>query len=243
MKKISYWAKHNPKTARWIIVLGHLLVVCCGISLGFLLPLFDWEIPRFTIVAIAGIAAITFILYPQKGSRKNIFQHTYRRQKVGDFSLVFSSFLMIALGISHVLLSPVPISNYQETPPKAIFIVQKTTPLKDVASRKSISTKFKETVQDLKRQIKYEWKEMSAEMRKDDAQNIGLKIFLTIGIVAIALVLTYFLALLSCHLNCTGFPVLAVIVLALGLLGIILLGIVAIKNIWKKESNLKLKDT
>ena len=236
MKKLSYWAKAHPVSARIIIAICHVLVIPNAICLGILLFLFDCGDTRWLLVIIANLFFILFILYPDKLSNSGVFRYSYARQKFHDFGLVVCGSLVLALGVNNFFTQGHNDRSFAQQP-KAEFIVYQTQN-KDHEKEKP---RIKQRLKQLKKQIRQEVHIIKKTLKKQDrnGQSTAVKILLTLLTVAVALFLGYVVAALGCSLACSGADALALVVWLLGWGGIIWLGVIVIKRIWAKHGNPK----
>lgn len=235
MKKLSKWAKINPNLSRSIIAFSHLLVVINAVCFGTLLFIFNWGESKWLLAVVANLFFISYIFYPKKSKEKNQLRPSYIRQKAHDFSLVIFYSVVIAFGVNNFLIQ----NNYDHNlvrQPTAKFIVHKPKSENPTTIRKNLKSKVKGKIKKLRKQIKYELRELKNELKKQNDKGgvIALKILLTLLTIGVALLLGYLIAALACNLSCSGEEGLAWVVLILGWGGIIWLGIIAIKNIFRK---------
>lgn len=237
MKKLSYWAKNNPKAARILIAIGHLLTVLNALFAGALLIVFNFGYSGWFLVIIANVFFISYFLYPKKGVARGLFRHSYIRQKSHDFILVFSYSLVIVLGVNNFFTQTHYNSSHNYghnlAQPTAKFIVHKTFSKKET---KSLKSELKTRVQNLRKEIRTELRALKKELKRqnDEGGQQGLKALLILLTIGLAIIFAYLISALSCSLLCSGNEGLAAAVLVLGWGGILWLGILAIKNILKK---------
>lgn len=229
MKKISAWAMRHPAKARlWMIVIKVLLffeALYMGNELA------EWGIHFsddhfYFILFLFGFALLT---YPNTKNKKIYFEYQYyARKKVNDFVIALSSFMVLIVTFNTNFLSPL----YKTAEASSIITnspgIDGTNPAKK--SRKFAAKERRQW----KANFKKLWKQWKAAMSKNaDGKNKGWKLALAI---TLGIVLTALLALLACAIACNGQEVLAAIILALGLAGVIW-GLVAwIKSIYRKRS-------
>lgn len=235
MKELSKWAKINPKSSRIIIAFSHLLVVINAVCFGILLFICNWGESKWLLAVIANLFFISYIFYPEKNEKKNQYIPSYVRQKVHDFSLVIFYSVVITFGVNNFLMQNNNDNNLVRQP-TAEFIVYKPKSENQTSDRKKPKFEVKENNKELRKQIKDEFQELKIELKRQNDKGgvIGLKILLTLLTIGVALLLVYLIAALSCSLSCSGQEGLAFVVLILGWGGIIWLGIIAIKNIFRK---------
>ncbi len=239
IKKLSIWAKNNPKLARIIIALSHILVVLNSICLGILIFFYDWGESKWLFSILINIFFLAYFLYPSKKGKKTILQYSYFRQKSLDFTLVITYSFVLALGVNNFLSSPNMDINLprQGVDVKAEFIVNKTYPKKEKVTKRNLRKELKLKIKRSKREIKREFRALKKEFKQNNSssKDKGLKIGLSLLVLLAALVLAYLIAALACNLSCSGQESLAGVVAIGGALVIIGLSILAFKEIWKKK--------
>ena len=241
IKKLSKWAKLNPKLARIIITISHVLVYVNAICLGLLLFIFDWGESRWLLVIVANLFFISYIFYPKKSKKENKkncsylqYNRQYIRQKAHDFSLVIFYAIVISLGVNNFLIQPNH-SNNMVQQPTAKFIVHKPKLENHTTNRKQIKSEFKRKFKKLRKQIKKELRALKKELKKknDKAGMTLVKFLLFLLTIGVAISLGFLILVLSCNISCSGQEGLAFVVLLLGWAGIIWLGVITIKKIFK----------
>lgn len=232
MKKISYWGRQNPWTARIIIVIGHVILLVSAVYMGLLSASYEWMIKPWQIMSLVVILLLAMIAYPVKGIRKGPFKHTYHRQKFIDGSLVMCSFLLIA-GTSNRYAN-LPAAIPQEVNPLSEFMVNKPPSMekKKIPTAKDFNRALKKLRKQARKTLRMEKKRMQANRSSDSTTgNIVLTILLAVGVF----ILWILILSLSCNLSCSGNEGMAWIVFIGGTGGLVLLSILAIKSIWKRR--------
>jgi hypothetical protein len=235
MRKLSKWAKINPKSSRIIIGFSHLLVVINAFCLGVILFVFDYGESKWSSIIIANLFFISYLLYPRKDIKNERFRYSYTRQKILDFSLVIFYSVVIAFGVNSFLIQ----NNYDYNlyrQPTAEFTVIKPKSKNQTTTRKNLKSEVEVKIKKLRKQIKHELRGLKKELKRENDKGgvVALKILLTLLTIGVALLLGYLIAGLACSLACSGQGGLAWVVLVLGWGGMIWLGIIAIKNILSK---------
>jgi len=241
MKKISLWAKQNKKTARFALVLLHLLLIFSGIAMGLLIycPVAG---PLFWGFILTGLVyGVAFCNYPTvpRDSRLGSAAQTYRFQKICDFTLAISACLMIGICSSqffscgtatwpNTVVNQVIASKGKK--PTAEQILQSM----DHRSRKDLSGQEKRI---LKREFILQIGAYAKAKMKGDNQLAAKIALVTLTIVA-AVGLAYLIAGLSCSLSCSGAQGLAVVVLLLGTIGVVFGTILLVRAILRMSKNL-----
>ena len=235
MKKLSFWAKANPKQSRVMIALAHVFTGVNALVLGGLFYFGDFDVSRWPLLIFANIFFFFFFLYPLKEQASGLFRNSYLKRKTLDFLLVFSAGMTLAFGVNHFLSVSEPLLQLPEG--KAKLIVHKTIPEKELKSDFSVKKELRQKSRQLRQNIKAEIKELKREFKKqhnEDGRDNLIKALLIILTITVAVTLGFLVAALSCNLSCSGYEGLAVVTLILGWGGIVWLGIIAIKNILRK---------
>jgi hypothetical protein len=236
MKQLSFWAKDNPRLARTIIVFSHIFIVLNALFLGFFTYATDIKLSYGVLIILATTFLLAYILYPIKRKESGLFKYSYLRQKSTDFLLVITYSLIITFGFNHFAFSP----DYsrESAQPKALLIVHKVTP--DAKPDKKEKRELRKTMKELRKNIKTEIRALKKEFKEkgNNEMHVGLKILLALLTVGVAIFLGYVVAALACSLSCSGNEGLALATLILGWGGIIFLGVIAIKEIFKNRSSI-----
>lgn len=227
MKSISYWAKHNPRKARIIIALSHIVLILIACWVGFKIFLYDFKLPAFLLYLFVLMFFVAAAFYPPV-KKKN-----YLRQKISDFTLAASTFCMIVCLANNQSVSTtifnttIASSNSSVTaakePPTAEQILE-SLKFRD----KSTLTKAEKRIlkKEFKEQLKiYTKAKITGDKQK--ASDTGLIILA----IMVALGLFTLLATLSCSLSCNGAEGAAIVVALLGTAAIILGLVLVIKRI------------
>ena len=235
MKKLSKWAKANPKSARIIIVCAHLFGGINACLLGLLLFVFDWEVSSWALVIMANLFFLAYLFYPKKNQKGILFKSAYTRRKTHDFSLVICAAVVLAFGGNQFLAS----DDFNDNPTAeatAEFMTYRTYSegLTSKSGKQNLTNRAR--LKTMRKQIKQEFRTLKKEFKKQKEQGdqTGLKILLIVLTVAVILFLGYVIAGLSCSLSCSGQGGLATVVLLLGWAGLVWLGIFTIKTILRK---------
>lgn len=207
--KISHWAKKNRRKSIGLIVVIKIILGTIGFYAGK--EMFDSGllISSTTTHSLVSIMALTAITYPRKNTRFSFLKHSYLRQKMHDIALSLCGVLLMAsIGnqTANTFKGPTSISFKN-----------------GIQNSSSPSKEFEESEITIV-QIK------PAKTRV--AANVFITLLLTIAVVFLALAL----AMLVCNLSCSGQEVLATIVAIAGPIVLITLFILALKAIWKKDT-------
>ncbi len=220
MKKLSKWAQRHPIAARLIIAISRLLIIANGLLAGLLLFFNDWEHASYTLCLLIISFSLLFIFYPKRRHKSGPFKYSYRSQKTHDFGLVIFSFLMLSVGTNNWLAKN--ISNTTSATPIATFIVHK--------QKKPSKRQFKKQLRKELRALKKVFKK-----RKNKKGTVLMRVLLTLLLIGLAVGLGLSIAVFSCNLSCSGQDGLAVLVAIVGFGGIIILSVLAIRNLWSKK--------
>ena len=209
MKKISRWASRHKWPARLLIVISFIFLNCLGLFLGNALTVSQFTIPSLWIYATAFIFITGFITYPsrkQKGSYKNF----YKSQKISDFVLVSTTFLLVIGFGNHYHLqknqSPFQFAYANATELTAINKSSSRESSIIPKKKKSLIKTWKSKLKENIRKIKKEYKDASP----------GERTALIILSIIVALGLLFLVLSISCSLSCAGSDGAALVV---GLLG------------------------
>lgn len=238
MKQLSAWAKINPYSTRFIIVIIHILLFNLGIYTGISLYNLGVMFPLSTLYGLTICFIILAFLYPVGKQWANKLQKKdyYVVRKSFDFLVATCSFVMVVLVANNSLNS-----YYGETVNASLYEkeVDKTKNPNAQEILASLSHRDKSSLTMSERRIlKKEFKRLlplyvKAKLRKDDdtAGKIALTLLAIIGAVG----LLYLVAALACNLSCTGSEGAAILVSLLGLIGVIFLLIIVIRKIYNKK--------
>lgn len=234
MKNLSQWAMYNPVKARIILAFAHIFGAINAIVLGLLLYDSELGYSPWMMLAMANLFFLAFFFYPRFKADKGWFRYTYVRQKVHDFTLVFSAILAIGLMVNNFLSLESP--RVMSETGNAKLIVNNGDLNPETKVKKGFRAELRSKAKQIRKNIKSEWKEFK-KVRKNNkgGANPGLvKALLIMLTIAVAVTLGLLVAALACNLSCSGYEGLALITLILGWGGIVWLGIIAIKNIVQK---------
>ena len=213
MKQISFWAKDHKFVSRILIIFGFFFLNITGLFLGDLLHSTDVRFsPLFCFIATVMFISGT-IFYPSKKNKKK-YADFYRRQKLADGVLIFSTFLLLIYFGNSVNENRIRISQ----PVYGISImpysraISSGSPVsihagKSSLSKKSVKKTFHKRIKDFRKRYKN-----STETEK----TILIVLCLLAGGAAIVLLMG-----LCCSLACSGAEGLALVVGIVGGAGII----------------------
>ena len=243
MKQLSIWAKRNPRKARFIIIVSHLLILLLAWFTGSELSGLSDTLPVYLKIVFVLVFIIAAFSYPIKKDRSiGKSKYSYAKQKTCDFLLALSTFGMVtgiaASGeISFGSLSPL----YASTPSAINNNMKDPTAEQILASLKyrdkSTLTRAEKRIlkAEFKKQLKI-WTFAKISGNKEEGSNAGLVILAIVGAVG----LFYLVAALSCSLSCNGSDAAAVVVLLLGTAAIVL-GLLAVLRSIKRKRRRKIE--
>ncbi len=216
MKKLSYWAKQNPRSARLFIALGRIFMAFAGLFYGLLLASFDqfWVMPM--AVTAACMYLLAYVFYPRQQPVKVFAGHAtwnYYRRKTCDALLVYSSFLVYVFIGNWCALTPV------EEPSLPRMQVADAS-LERTSSIWSPSDSPHQTLKKAKKELRHTLREIRAARKNiDPAAMAGLMFFSVLLVIIAGILITLF----SCRLACNGQEGAATLVILLGAVGVGLL--------------------
>lgn len=243
MRKISLWAKHNPWTARIIIVLCYLPINVSGILTGDLLFDFGLRLSDVFLWAVIVLFMIAVFNYPSLIKQKNqSINSGYNRRKAADMALIVCTYLMICCTgnqLNNKILFQSGLSGMASyTSRTTNDIAASTSPV----LRKGESSPVKAN----KKEVRKKWKHYIKEVRKlYKSANDGEKALLIALSILAAVGLFLLLATLSCSIACGGAEGLAYVVFFGGTIAIVFGLVKVIKRIVRgrpKEQNHSKKD-
>jgi len=210
MKKLSLWAKHNPRSARLFIIAGRIMLAAAGLFAGLLLASFS----QFPVMPLACLAAtlygLAFIFYPrQKLQAISSEQASYTRRKTCDALLVYSSFLA-CLTFGNWLAQPLRTSTAAHSIPVAAASLERQ-------SVWLMSRNRHESFRKVRKELRHVVREIRAVRKNiDPATMAGLTIFSVLLVIGAGILIAAF----SCQLACNGQESAAILVILLGAVGV-----------------------
>jgi len=244
MKKLSIWANNNPKRARIIIAIAHVLTVINAVCLGMLLFYNDWGTSKWLLTLAVHVFCLSYFIYPKKNGKNNLLKYSYFRQKTLDFTLVISYALVIALGVNNFLTPNdsdvnLPREAKVETTQNAdaLLVVHRTVP-KEKTSLKSLKRAFKKKIKKSRRDIKREFRTLKRTLKKNkdnSTSNKVAKVLLSLLVVFLGISLGYLVAGYACGLSCSGHEGLAWVVLIGGWSILLWLMFKSLNEIWREK--------
>lgn len=226
MKKISLWARQHRWQTRVLIVVIYIILNGIGLFVGDLLFLSGLSIPSSIIYTTCFVFLLGFISYPSKKD-KAAYKNFYRRQKLTDFVLISTTFLLVVSYGNHYNTAP----SLSQSPFHSLYaLANKPVPtiLNKNATEEKPVIKKKKGIKNLKQKLRENIRLLKKEYK--DASK-GEKAALIILSVLIALGLFFLLAALSCNISCSGSEGAATVILLLGTALIVFLLVKVIKRI------------
>lgn len=242
LKNISLWAKNNKYKAWVLIALFQLLMAGIAMASGLSFYLLNIAIPYWLIPLSFTAFGLAYVLYPSRRDRGGWLAYTYHRQKLADFSLLFSTAIIIATATYNFCVQPLQTSSTVGQV-SAKFIVLGSEDHKAAEapklSKKELRKKFRKHRKEIKKQLKKFKKQWRTNKKKGEKGDTFLKIALVLGVLLLTTVLGYLVAALACNLSCSGNGTAASIVLIVGWAATLGLAVFAIIRIFKKRKKEK----
>lgn len=229
MRKISFWAKSHPRTARLYIIIIKILLAIIAWFVGRSFSRMNIGVPESLGTLTLFIFLIAALLYPSKSSSISARKYFYLKQKSCDFALAACTFIMMVC-ITNNQLYPITTASAHAS---SNIIVSKSPTAEEILT--SLKYRDKKTLTKpekkiLKREFKKQLKvfaNATLSGNKKDADDAALIILVIIGAIG----LTLLLSALVCSISCGGADGLAVAVALLGLTAIIWGSTVLIRRI------------
>ncbi|MGK7389504.1 MAG: hypothetical protein ACNS60_04110 [Candidatus Cyclobacteriaceae bacterium M2_1C_046] len=214
-KMISDWGVQNPWTTRILLTGAHLATAYCCVTIGNQMASEGvFFSENFRNTALI-IGGASVLLYPMRKSDIKIFQGSYMTRKIHDLAL-FASGAALVLSFSNAYK---PADSYLKFVPE--------TQITASNSETVYTNVFTDPKQGEPKKGMKTWE----------------KVVLTVLAVAVFVVLGFGVGALACTIACNGSEALALIVFNVGLAGLILLLITALKGIfnrpWKKKEDVQ----
>ena len=220
MKQLSYWAKANPRTARFLIVLIYVFLNIAGLIAGSLLWVLGIELTSSFMLMLAITVISLYLIYPKKAA--------YCKRKVFHALMAVCTFLIITV-----------VGNQLHSPNPQVFFVTTTQAVTHLTNSEHNSTSQPTNIKKEKRLHKKETRKLLQKLATKNDRSKAAKIFLIVLTIIVALGLLYLLAALSCTIACSGAEALAVLVAIAGTFGIVFGAIRIIQHILGKERKRK----
>jgi hypothetical protein len=227
MKKISYWAKKNPRKSQAIITACHFSLIALASILASLFKergvllnnnIFYWCLILFLLLAA---------FYP---GRKQ-----YAMRKTADFIFVILGFIQFCVLFNTDFLQKKSFTGlYAASIGTDSSLTRYRVGDFKYGSSEKILAEYQQHHKKLnRRDQKILVKELKYQSRKMAAQGPGNgdNTAEIIGIIALALLVSTGILLLSCAIACGGAEVLAGIVLVAGLVAVVWLAVIRIKQV------------
>jgi hypothetical protein len=215
MKTLSFWARRHHFAARMLIVTLLVLLGLLALETALELKNLGLQLPEWPLWFLSLGVVYTIIRYPQGKERLEKREFRIRRLRC-DLSLLVSGWVIL------LLLGNRELPNNHPKQPQAQFIALRTA---------EQSSGFKRALHDLNpfapKSNKTHWRAFvrqqlearRAELAKQKSLTLGKVLLLLLFSTASIIILAY----LSCSIACSGSGVLAVLVALGGLVGIVAL--------------------
>ena len=225
MKKISFWASTHRELSWIIITLCHVYIYFSAMFVGSMLNNIDFILPKsFLLTAL--LFLFLFLLFYLGNT---IPYKKYVLQKICDFGIGLSVFVCLCFVYNNNTLVS-SLNTYSSL--HGSLVISRDHNKKDKTKTSVLSRSKKITKQQSEK-----LKRLLSNKGQDENENVALKIFwvilVTTGVIAGLLLV----AALACSLSCSGADAAAFLVGIVGFVGILILGFLAIRKIWKKKSH------
>ncbi|OSZ81541.1 hypothetical protein CAP36_09995 [Chitinophagaceae bacterium IBVUCB2] len=237
MKKLSVWAKNHKQSARIAIVISFLLIITTGIITGTLLNELGIIIPASALIVILCIYFISFLAYPSLRQKTKIAaDRFYQWQKICDFTLALSGFLIIVYVSNGDFraLRNIPVQNAAAASSTSLPGDSSQKTYKSISAF-SASLKNEEGKKLRLKERKKLLKEQVKAIKNSTDMSKGGKIALIILSVIVALGLLSLVASLACGLSCNGSAAGAILVAIGGTALVVYLLVITIRAINGKK--------
>lgn len=230
MRKLSFWAKHHPVSARLLIVLSRCLLLWIASFLGAEILRANIVLSPLWIYLFVLLFLFTCLVYPSTSSAAN-----YVRRKGCDLVVCLSGFFMaicLFVQLQTPFYSTAQASVPVETPSYKYPEAQKLLEQFSSGEKTDFSRKEKRII---RREFNYQllrYAKAKITGNKEASGNAGLIILACVAAVGL-----FFLVLsLACTLSCNGSDAAAIVVGLLGTAGIIW-GLIAVIRSIKRKKN------
>ena len=233
MKKLSYWSKRNPISARLLIALGHVIMGILGILYGIATYVDDILIPSRIIYILFIVFGVAYVFYPLRGKTVSLLKYSWSRRVKHDFILVLSYSCILTVGVNQFAFKPI---TTQKPQLHVRLMVVGNGGVKSPITKKEIKNGIAQSIKAYKTEIKTQLKSLKSEwkQRKENKGDlIAIKVVLILLALGLALVVASGIGNLACSLSCSGQEGLAWIVLIVGTASLVLLTLVGIRAILK----------
>lgn len=226
-----------PCSARFIIVLSHVILVWLGVWIGWELLALNIQLPSYVGYTFAGLYIFAALTYPQR-YKKNTDPRFFVKQKIRDCLLGAASIGMVMSVANNpdglfsswqVVQATVinPVEKKKEKPSAAQILESLQT--RDKSSLTRIEKKI------LRQEFKTQLKAYAIATVKGD-KNAQKSAGLIILAVVVAIGLLALVGALACSISCNGSTGAAIVVGILGA-GLVILGLVAVIRAINRKKN------
>jgi hypothetical protein len=229
MKSLSHWGSQHPVASRWIIF-------ACFVVLNYLAIQLAWwsmvhnRMPFQLMLPLGfGLGFTGLFLYPVKRWKGRLFSNNgyYRYQKTMDGLLVAATFLIVFSGTQRI-----SVQHDRALPARAVTValdVQKEGKTTFSQKVKKLKVKAKEKIQT------HIQKKLEKHSHSAKALQVWAKILISLGALALGVLVWYIIIALGCSVSCSGNGVLGSIIMIGGTV-VVIAGLVwAGFEIWKRR--------
>lgn len=229
---LSVWARRHRSVAVVAIVILKTAIACIGLFLGAMLALDGYVLPQEIQWVLAAIAAVSLWFYPAGQDQKRLGRTLlYRRRKRMDGILTGLGFAILFF-FGNVLVKWAHHPDSVGYAASTVHVSYSSLKKEPVEFRKEVirSGKWKRwTIARVKMKTQ---KALAGIARVSEDASLGLQLFMSLGLIALAFLAGYGVAILSCSIACNGQEALAILVLVLGGAGVIAGLIFGFRAIW-----------
>jgi hypothetical protein len=239
MKRITFWAKNNPRKSQVIITVGQFLLAFLGIKLGFLLFEMGFILPNWLKIGLPAALIFAISLYPTPFDfpQKRVFQ---KNRRVADLILMTIGIFLTIFFTQQVakeedLTNSVQFSDrktdaFQKNELAQLAVYSTNQAFSEQTERIYLTKKKSKTpfIQKWmgKKIVQYFWKNNGKPRSEGDK---ALLVFLLIlGIIGAEILLS----MLACHIICSGMEALGAVIFFGGLTGLAALVAMGYRNIY-----------
>ncbi len=237
MKKISRWAKRNPRSAQITIILSFIILNVLGYFIGRSLNDLGVMIPGAVLTGMILLCGIIILMYPKRGTNRNASSKNseYYKRKTCEGLMATASFMMMICAANDPSVfwftstTANAVSHAPVVPHDSLSKKYKS-PLAFAASLKNANGERlhgKEKRKLLKEQIR--------NIKQSEDLSKGAKAGLIALSILIAAGLLYIVMAIACDLSCTGNDAAAVAVLIGGTGLVVILLLLVLHSITRKK--------
>ncbi len=228
MQNISLWALLNPIKSRTILVFANLALMLIGIWMGIHLFSQDIHLPKYLILLGVVTFFVSWFLYPVRRAKYRFWKYNYVRHKMLDLAILCSGMLMvITMSNRDAHMASREVSTQANAVPVMLLS-------KERMASEMPDTGEKMSWRKLKKSLRSQYQAYIKEKKSGSNENdTNFVILLTI----LGLALMAGIALLACHVSCSGSNVAGILILIGGWTIIISVYITILRNRKLKRKN------